>query len=404
VTRRMTEWLLRTVLLAAISACGPAPSSPEVEFSGPPGSGQPNLALEAGETAVLTWLEPVSGGHALRVATRSGAGWSAPRPIAESDSFFVNWADFPSLVALPNGAWIAQWPARVPGGVYAYHLRLAISRDRGATWTPPITPHRDRTAQEHGFVSLVSWDDSTAALVWLDGREMRSPGLDQESEGEMTLRFTTITASGRLGPETLLDARTCECCQTALARTRSALVAAYRDRSPREIRDIAVVRRLPTGTWTTPALVASDNWYYPGCPVNGPALSAAGDTVVLAWFTAPEGKGRVSAAFSADGGATWTAPIRVDDGRPLGRVDVELLDARGGRTRALGTWLEGGPRAEVRARTVSAGGRRGGSWRVAESSEARSAGFPRALRVGNEVLFAWTAPEGIRVAAQRLPD
>jgi hypothetical protein len=38
---------------------------------------------------------------------------------------------------------------------------------------------------------------------------------------------------------------------------------------------------------------------------------------------------------------------------------------------------------------------------VAESSDARSSGFPRLLRVGNEVLFAWTGPDGIRVDAQR---
>lgn len=386
-----------TVLVLGCAAGG-APAPAVVEFARVPGSGEPNLTRAADGTAVLTWLEPVAGRrHALRLAVRAGGRWSEPRTIVASDSFFVNWADFPSLVALPDGSWIAHWLARVPGGVYAYHVRLAVSRDRGATWSDPITAHADAAPQEHGFVSMVPWDDSSAALVWLDGRDMGAAGPSGEATGAMTLRFRTVTAGGRLGPEALLDARTCECCQTALARTAAGLVAAYRDRSPDEIRDIAIVRRVGD-TWTPPAYVASDGWHYPGCPVNGPALSAAGDTVAVAWYTAPEGEPRVFTAFSHDAGATWSAPRRVDDGRPLGRVDVELL-ADGG---ALVTWLESGRgRAEVRARRVGGEGRVPRSWRVTESSDARSSGFPRLLRVGDEVLFAWTGAEGIRVAAGR---
>ena len=387
--------------LAALAlGCGAGEGAPApAEFSAAPGSAQPNLARAPDGAAALTWLEPETGRrHALRIAVRTAGRWSEPRTIVASDSFFVNWADFPSLVALRDGSWIVHWLARVPGGVYAYHVRLAVSHDRGATWSDPITAHADDSPQEHGFASMVPWDDSTAAVVWLDGRAMRLAGPAEEAEGDMTLRSRTVTSSGRLGPETLLDARTCECCQTALARTASGLVAAYRDRSPEEVRDIAIVRRVGEA-WTPPAHVARDGWHYPGCPVNGPALSAAGDTVAIAWYTAPDGAPRVFAAFSRDGGATWGAPRRVDDGRPLGRVDVELL----GDGRALVTWLESGQgQAEVRARRVPSAGRLPRSWRVTESADQRSSGFPRLLRVGDEVLFAWTTAEGIRVASQRI--
>ncbi|MGH7567413.1 MAG: sialidase family protein [Gemmatimonadales bacterium] len=390
----------RSVVLAG-SLAGCAAGGADIEFSGPAGSGEPNLAMAPDGAAILTWLELVSERrHALRLAVRAGGRWSAPRTVVESDSFFVNWADFPSVVALPDGRWLAHWLTRVPGGVYAYHVRVAVSSDRGESWSPPITPHRDRTPQEHGFVAMVPADDTTAALVWLDGREMKLAGPAHEGTGDMTLRFTTVSSRGRLGAEALLDARTCECCQTALARTTAGLVAAYRDRSPEEMRDIAVVRRVG-GLWTPPAHVARDGWHYPGCPVNGPALSASGDTVAIAWFTAPGGQARVLAAFSLDGGASWGAPIRVDDGHPLGRVDVELLQDG----TALVTWLETTrTQSEVRARTVGPDRRGGRSRRVAESSEARSSGFPRMLRLGDEILFAWTRPEGIRVAALTVDD
>ena len=393
---------LATALAALALGCAagePAPAAPTIELSGVGGSSAPNLARAADGTAVLTWLEPLEQRrHALRVATRQGGRWSEPRTIATSDSFFVNWADFPSLVALPDGAWIVHWLARVPGGVYAYHVRLAVSRDRGATWSAPITVHADASPQEHGFVAMAPWDDSTATAVWLDGREMRLAGPAEEAEGDMTLRARMVSSGGRLGAEALLDARTCECCQTALARTATGLVAAYRDRSPEEIRDIAVVR-YAGGQWTPPAPVAPDGWHYPGCPVNGPALAAAGDTVAIAWYTAAGDAPRVFAAFSHDGGASWSAARRVDDGRPLGRVDLELLDDGS----ALVTWIESGRgQAEVRARRVGAAGRLAESWRVAESSDARASGFPRLIRIGDEMLFAWTGPDGIRVAAQRL--
>ena len=177
-------------------------------------------------------------------------------------------------------------------------------------------------------------------------------------------------------------------------------MAAYRDRSQTEIRDIAVVR-LVDGEWTEPVHVHDDNWRYPGCPVNGPQLSAAGDAVAVAWFTAPEQKRAVYAAFSVDAGASFDEPIRVDDGDPLGRVDIELLE----NGDALVVWLERtADAAEVRARVVGPGGVVGSSLLVAATSEAGSSGFPRMVRAGEEVLFAWIEPGasgGVRVITWR---
>ena len=394
----ITRFLVILPLAGTLAACG-GDRAPAVELSGPAGSAQPNLAVTPDGRVVLTWLEPTgpegSRRRALKLAVRTAGQWSEPRTIVESDSFFVNWADFPSLVALHDGGWIVHWPAVVPGGTYAYHVRLAISRDSGRTWSTPLSPHRDRTPQEHGFVSLVPWDDSTAAVAWLDGREMReATDPAHDAEGDMTLRFTTVGSDGRLGAEELLDRRTCECCQTAMVRAASGLVVAYRDRSQAEIRDIAIVRRVD-GAWTAPAIVGPDNWHYPGCPVNGPALDAAGDTVAIAWYTAPNNDPRVHAAFSLDGGATWTRPARLSERRAEGRVDVVLL--RGGE--AMASWIE--DPGEIRAARVrvSDGAMQGGPRRIAAATGARSSGFPRMVQIGDTTLFAWTTPDGIRVTA-----
>lgn len=404
---RHRSLILRCAAIAAAAwACVERPAAVvgDVELAGPPGSGEPNLETAEDGTVLLSWLEPSrDGGHALRVAAREGGGWSEPRTIAESDSFFVNWADFPSILALPDGRWVAHWLRKVPGSVYAYHVEVAVSSDRGATWSPPVVPHRDRSPTEHGFVSMVPWPGGGVGILWLDGRAMKGGEGAEEGSGDMSVRFTTLAADGSLGPETLLDDRACECCQTALVRTASGYVAAYRDRSPREIRDIAVARHVD-GRWSEPVIVAEDRWQYPGCPVNGPALAGAGEAVAIAWYTEGSGAPRVFAAFSEDGGARFGPPIRVDDGEPLGRVDVALL--AGGS--AAVAWLEAARGSgEVRVRRVGRDGAVGRSRKVAGVSQARASGFPRLARLGaDSLLFAWTdtgESGGVRVAAGRVP-
>jgi hypothetical protein len=179
-------------------------------------------------------------------------------------------------------------------------------------------------------------------------------------------------------------------------------IVVYRDRSDEEIRDIAVVRRVD-GQWTVPTRVHADNWRIEGCPVNGPSVVADGNKVAVAWFTGARDTARVNVAFSNDAGASFSAPVRVDDGNPAGRVDVEF-DALG---RALVTWLErvGEEGAEVRLKAVSTDGQATPHVVIASSSAARTSGFPRMVRHGNELVLAWTIPGDtgrVRMASARL--
>ena len=402
--RQACVWVLGVSL---VFACEPSVSKlvvGEVEYVTGEGSGEPNLFAASDGRAFLTWLEPVGAdGYALRFAARDAGEWSEPVSVVESGQFFVNWADFPSLVQLDNGDLLVHWLEKMGPETYAYHVRLALSDDGGATWSDATTPHRDTSSTEHGFVSMVPWEGG-AALVWLDGREMKSEaeaaGQDDLDRGDMSIRFTTFGPDGDLGPDMLLDPRTCECCQTSLAKVGSGLLAAYRDRSDAEIRNIAVVR-YDDGRWSEPTHVADDNWYYPGCPVNGPQLSALGDTVVVTWFTAPEQKPAVYAAFSSDGGRSFGGPIRLDEGDPLGRVDIEILEDG----RAVVSWLErSAAAAEVRVRLVGRDGRLGRPVVVAETAEARASGFPRIVLLEDELLVAWTVVGDsgeVRVASVR---
>jgi hypothetical protein len=394
--------------LFLLSACGrdaPARGVPfgtvrELATPAAAGSGEPNLAAGPDGSTYLSWIEPrPDSAHALRFSARAAGGqWTEPRTIAQGKGWFVNWADFPAVLAFGDGALAAHWLQRNGPGTYAYEVRIALSPDGGRTWSQGAVPHRDGTPTEHGFVSLFPWDEGRAGLVWLDGRQTGGHGGHAATaSAAMALMHATLGADGSLGPEVLLDARVCDCCQTSAARAGDALVVAYRDRSDSEVRDIATVR-YAAGRWSNPALVSRDNWVINGCPVNGPAVAADEARVAVAWFSAPEETGRVQAAFSSDAGRTYGTPVRVDDGRPLGRVDVVLL-ASG---QALVSWLEQVPGgAEIRVRTVAPAGALGPALTVAPSSEARSSGFPRLERAGDEVIVAWrdaAEPPRVRTA------
>ncbi|MGH9939862.1 MAG: sialidase family protein, partial [Blastocatellia bacterium] len=310
-------------------------------------------------------------------------------------NWFVNWADFPSMIALPDGSLAAHWLVKSGTGTYAYDVNISRSFDGGKSWSKPFVPHRDGTQTEHGFVSLFPAKDGSLAAVWLDGREMKA-GAGDHGHGAMTLRYVKIERDGALTDEAVLDAKVCECCQTSVAVTDDGPVVAYRDRSDQEIRDISVVR-LKAGKWSEPRSAAQDGWRINGCPVNGPAVAASGRRVAVAWFTAAGDTPRVKLAFSSDAGATFGEPVIVDDGAPAGRVDVLLL-ADGS---AIVCWLEktsGG--GAVRARRVRPDGKRDQPITVAPSGVARSNGFPQMARAGDNLVFAWT---GARVFTATMP-
>ena len=373
----------------------------ELTLDAAPGSGEPNLTVGPDGRAYLSWIEPAAdSAHALRWSVLEGVAWSAPRTIASGRDWFVNWADFPSLAVLPGNRMAAHWLQRSGENKYAYDVRVAVSSDGGATWTPGIVPHTDGTQTEHGFVSMWPAGGDSVALVWLDGRKFKPAADEHDAGNEMTLRYTTIGPDGRAAPDRELDGRVCDCCQTGMAMTGRGPLVVYRDRTAQEIRDIYVTRYVD-GAWTPGEPVHADNWRMPACPVNGPQADADGDLVAVAWYTGADSVPQVKVAFSGDAGATFGNAARVDGGNPEGRADVILL-ADGA---ALVSWVERtqGQGAEVRIRRVAPDGTMGEPRTVAGSSAARSSGFPRMVPAGDNVVFAWTAPgERSRVRAARV--
>ena len=401
--RRIGESTLSQTTTAKPSPASPALVVTEIESPTGTDSREPELFSTADGRVLLSWVEKLGEKrHALRFAVRDAAGWSEARTISEGDNWFVNWADFPSVVALADGSLAAHWLVKSGRSTYAYDVNISRSKDNGRTWGKPIVPHTDGTQTEHGFVSLIPLQDGRLGAVWVDGRATKDvkEGHDEETPlpASMQLRYAAIDAEGRLSDEIVLDERICECCQTSAALTSEGVVAVYRDRSEREVRDIHFVRG-QGASWSDPRPVHADNWEINGCPVNGPSIAADGRRVAVAWFTGAGDEQSVKVAFSDVAGRSFGAPVRVDDGQALGRVDVVMLPDGS----ALVCWMSGGAEGGAnKVRRVTRDGVAGAVTIIAESDVSRASGFPRMSRLGETIYFAWTQfgkPSRIRMAS-----
>lgn len=369
-----------------------APAPPLVrEFPGGAGSGEPRLALGPDGVPVLSWLEPAGDGYALRYSRFVAGAFTRPVEVVRGTDFFVNWADLPSVQPIAADLWAAHWLKFAPDSAGAYHIATAVSTDAGATWSEPVQLNDDQAMAEHGFVQLFPWRGEIGAF-WLDGRQLAEWSFDEPDKLLGTsLRVARLDAAANVVEREIVDELVCDCCQPRMAMTATGPLVAYRDRTPEERRDI-VVRRHVDGRWQEPVPVGEDGWVIAGCPVNGPAVAAAGERVAVAWFTAAEGRPRVRFAWSRDGGATFAPAADLDAAGAFGQTGVVLADDGA----ALVTWWRAAPGGglDLALRRVASDGAVGALRVLAHSDEAQPVDVPQVVKVGGDLLVAWTSLEG----------
>ncbi len=373
-------------------------------------TGEPNLTTSPDGNIYLTWIESTPHEsnqkrqkQQLLLSRWNGGTWVPRREIATGDDWFVNWADFPSLVFLTDGNLAAHWLQKSGTGTYAYDVRIAFSRDDGETFGRPLTPHQDGTQTEHGFASLLPGKRGDLLALWLDGREFEGKDISDPTR-EMTLRFCRMKSGGSLSDEAVLDSRVCECCQTSAANTADGIIVAYRDRSGDDVRDIAVVRYdNKTRFWEQPRTLYPDGWKIQGCPVNGPTVAARNLVVAIVWFTVAEDVSRVKLIWSSDGGRSFGDPVTLSEGNPMGRVDSLFLHDGS----LVVSWMESeGSDGHIRVQQLHRGKPNGMPVTVASTRGDRSSGFPRMAANEEEILLAYTIgsePTSVRLVRAKLP-
>lgn len=399
---------LGATLVAALSACtgektpatNVAVTTPRVSVIDNPAdsaSAQPGITLGPKGAMYLSWqVRRADSSIALRFAVRNNGAWSAPHDVATGRNMLWSAGDVPAVHEQPNGRLVAVW--RGSHGAKGYDIVMAHSNDQGATWSAPLMPHRDATEMEHGFSSWLQLGD-TSALIWVDGRGNDTPDKAQRAT---RLTLSALDTAGNPTPEVFVDSMICDCCHTSAANVPGGAVVVYRNRAAGEIRDINAIR-IAAGVWKAPVGVHADNWHIEGCPVNGPAVSAVGSTVAVAWFTAANDSARVRFALSKDTANSFAAPVDINDGFPDGHVGIALMTSGS----AIVSWIERkGAVAVLRVRAVKPDGTRSPALDVAELGPGkRAGGQPKLVVDGDHALLAWTdaATNRVRLARVELP-
>lgn len=362
-----------------------------------PRSATPYLFTDKNNTAILSWTEKTDSINLFKYSKMESGVWSEPVLITSGDTWFVNWADYPMIASDGSNNMISHVLNKSGESTYAYDVKMFASNDGGLNWNNSFVLHEDGKQAEHGFVSLTPYQDNIF-VSWLDGRNTVMEGMEnmeghEGHHGAMSLRGAIIDYKGNKINEWELDNKTCDCCQTSAAITDNGPIVVYRDRSDEEIRDMSIVR-LVNGEWTTPKSIFPDNWKIAGCPVNGPRIAAIGNALSIAWFTISDEVAQVNVIFSANGGETFGKPVRIDEGKPIGRVDLVMLD----NDNAMVSWMEG---TDIKVVKVNRDGSKETPIVIATSSESRSSGFPQMTKSGDELIFAWTddADKKVKVAS-----
>ena len=352
----------------------------------------PNLSLDRQGSPVLSWLALDGKNAALMFSRLVHGQWSEPNQVAQGTEWFVNRADFPSVLQISDDLWAAHWLVIKSPEVFNYDIAISLSADDGVTWADPITPHTDGTLAEHGFVSFFA-DQTDLGAVWLDGRNMASGahhGDHQAATAEhgTSLRSAKIDASGNILTSEIIDPLVCDCCQTDIAQSSAGAVVVYRNRTENEHRDIYYSRRV-NGEWQTGKPVATENWFISGCPVNGPAVAASASDVAVAWFTSANGLNKINYARIDNQTDQVAAPVEIDAGEHVsGQVGLVLTEDGG----AVVSWLRVSPEggAELVLRYIDSANSAQTPNQITAIANLRAAGFPQMVNYGDQLLLAWT--------------
>jgi hypothetical protein len=233
---------------------------------------------------------------------------------------------------------------------------------------------------------MVASGPKEASLFWLQALK--------GEDGPVSLMRTIVGADGKEIREEDLDSDVCSCCPTSAVNTAKGLLVAYRDHTPKDIRDIAILR-FENGRWSNSKILHPDKWEINACPVNAASAAAAGTRVAVAWYTEADDTPRVQVAFSSDSGVTFGNPTAVSTRDTLGYASA-ALNSDGG---ALVSWIEeGATSAKALVRVVSPAGVAGPVIPVAEGSRT-SLGYPKLGHSSNETWIAWgDSKTGVKTA------
>jgi hypothetical protein len=364
-------------------------SSWELDSPAPEGSRQHGLSVTSNDKLLLSWVEGIEPENRVRFSVLEDKGWSKPQTIVRTTTKL---AASPQVRSFQNGSLAAAWMVskKQTDFRFAAEMYLARSDDGGQHWSAPVIPYSEQARLYNAQMSLSTLKNDELALVWTDTRNLKSNNRYQLMAG-------IVDQNGKINTEWILDDDVCSCCTTDIAVKGKDWLVAYRDHLPGEVRDISLAR-LRNGN-VTKKIIYNDDWVISGCPSNGPNVSWLGSQVMVTWFTAVGGVGRVKVVFSEDNGKTF-GPIVELDNNANGYVSAFLYEQGFGVIAWRG---RSGAEEELRVARVSPDGKIQNKIAIFRGDFPRwPSKYPSLVRAGEEAFVAWTVL-GPRVRLAKLP-
>jgi (2Fe-2S) ferredoxin len=348
----------------------------------------PSLHVLPSRTIVaLVAVAAPQGGYDVAVATSHDGGdtFTPPRTLNDvAGEVMAHGESAPVLLVGPREEWYALWAAASPAG---RGLRLARSDDWGRSFDAPRAI--DTGGEGAMFFHAAITADGTLIVVWLAHAGAHD---GPRGSGALAIALSRDRGETFTPPRPVATS-VCACCRPAVhAGPDGTWYLAWRDVTPELVRDVVVARSTDGGaTWSEPAAVSADGWRLDGCPHSGPALAATADGLFVAWYSEAEGRAAAYWSHAADGAAF--APRRalggdlldanhprlaVAGGRVLAAFQARPPDERAG-------WGVTG----VYVRALVPGDGDGAAAPVARGDG--SAGYPAIASLGaGRTLVAWT--------------
>lgn len=293
------------------------------------GSMSPFLTTSQTGVTSLNWLEPTQTGYAVKFKIYNNS-WGDKKTVATGNNWFINWADFPSLLHTGKENFTAHWLVKSNEDRYAYDVYLSHSMNNGDDWSVPKLVNQDGTPTEHGFVSLYE-DQDSVGLIYLDGRKMVNDFSEDPNDTGMSLRGAVINTQQNIINSSLIDGLVCECCQTDIAIGSDGPIGIYRNRTEGELRDIYITKKI-NDKWSAGKPIHNDNWQISGCPVNGPSIFAKEDNVTIGWFTGANNHPVIKVINSSDGGNIFNDPLLIGSNEAIGHINLTM-------DKNMNTWI-----------------------------------------------------------------
>lgn len=354
------------------------------------GSRYPNLFAAQDGSVFMSWTTVSGDSVYTHASAYSARAWTSYQPFSSGApaDYFVNWADFPSVVGSNETPLAAHWLRKVDGGTFAYHVAVSFFDRTTKSWQESFTAHEDQSPTEHGFVSMVPLRNDAVLAIWLDGRNTGGHHGSQDFAHAMTLRSAELAPNGTRSRKRQIDDVVCDCCQTDLVSTGNDFLAVYRNRAEGEIRDIAFSRyNTELGEWSESRIIHNDGWEIGGCPVNGPRAASYENQLAVIWYTQAGGESKVKLARSGDYGHSFDEAISLEATNPAGRTDV-LFTSEG---HLFVSWLDiKNGEGHIMLQQIFEDGSASEPIKAAVTDPTPRSGFPRMVPYQNGIMLSWT--------------